>query len=96
MAAIVTDWALEQFLHLPETKPALEFDRGRISQKSSPTTEHYVLRVHLCRAPGHTRPRPGVPELRMILPTTSTVPDVALYGTAELPISPTGSLAAPP
>jgi hypothetical protein len=30
--AIVTDWTLEQFLRLPETKPALEFECGRMSQ----------------------------------------------------------------
>ena len=47
--AIVTDWTLEQFLRLPETKPALEFECGRITQKVSPTTDHAALQARLCR-----------------------------------------------
>jgi hypothetical protein len=34
--AIATDWTLDQFLRLPETKPAVEFECGRITQKASP------------------------------------------------------------
>ena len=46
-------WTLEQFLRLPEVKPALEFDHGRVDQKVSPTTEHALLQAHLCRCTGY-------------------------------------------
>jgi Uma2 family endonuclease len=87
--AIVTDWTLEQFLRLPETKPALEFECGRISQKVSPTTEHSVLQKHLVKLLDALGVGQAFPELRTVLPTASKVPDVAFYVTAELPISPT-------
>jgi Uma2 family endonuclease len=87
--AIVTDWTLEQFLRLPETKPALEFECGRISQKVSPTTEHSVLQKHVVKLLDALNLGQAFPELRTVLPTASKVPDVAFYVTAELPISPT-------
>ena len=88
--AILTDWTLEQFLRLPETKPALEFECGRINQKVSPTTEHSVLQKHLVRLLDELGSGQAFPELRTVLPKASKVPDVAFYITRELPISPTG------
>jgi hypothetical protein len=39
---------LEQFLDLPEQKPALEFDAdGTIHEKMSPNTEHSALQAHI-------------------------------------------------
>ena len=87
--AIVTDWTLDQFLCLPETKPALEFECGRISQKVSPTTEHSVLQKHLVRLFDDLLLGQAFPELRTVLPTASKVPDVAFYVNGELPLSPT-------
>jgi Uma2 family endonuclease len=86
--AIVTDWTLEEFLRLPETKPALEFDNGVVSQKVSPTTEHSVLQKHVVKLLDALGVGQAFPELRTVLPTASKVPDVAFYVTAELPISP--------
>ena len=88
--AIVTDWTLEQFLRLPETKPALEFECGRITQKVSPTTAHAALRARLCRLFDDLGQGRAFPELRTILPTASKVPDVAFYLARELPLSPRG------
>jgi Uma2 family endonuclease len=88
--AILTDWTLEQFLRLPEAKPALEFEGGRISQKVSPTTEHSVLQKHLVKLFDSLGVGQAFPELRTILPTASKVPDVAFYTASELPIGPTG------
>jgi Uma2 family endonuclease len=88
--ALLTDWTLEQFLRLPETKPALEFECGRIQQKVSPTTEHAVLQVHLSRVLDDLGIGRAFSELRIVLPPRSArVPDVAFFVTAELPISPT-------
>ena len=86
---IHTDWTLEEFLRLPETKPALEFDHGIVQQKVSPTTEHSVLQKHLVKLLDAIDVGQAFPELRTVLPTASKVPDVAFYVTAKLPISPT-------
>jgi Uma2 family endonuclease len=88
--AILTQWTLEQFLRLPETKPALEFECGRITQKVSPTTEHAALQVHLCRLLDDLSVGRAFSELRTVLSTASKVPDVAFYLTRELPVSPHG------
>jgi Uma2 family endonuclease len=86
---IVTDWTLEEFLRLPETKPALEYEAGKVTQKVSPTTEHSVLQKHLVKMLDALEVGQAFPELRTVLPTASKVPDVAFYVTAELPLSPT-------
>ncbi len=88
--AILTDWTLDQFLRLPEAKPALEFESGRITQKVSPTTDHAALQARLCRLFDDLGLGRAFPELRTVLPTASKVPDVAFYLTRELPVSPRG------
>jgi Uma2 family endonuclease len=40
---------LEEFLELPETKPASEFINGQISQKPIPQGEHSLLQGTLCQ-----------------------------------------------
>src|SRR5438105_1990138 len=71
---------LEQFLKLPEIKPALEFIDGRIVQKVSPTLPHSVLATDLpARINGHVRPRKlgrAFVELRCSFGGQSFVPDV--------------------
>jgi Uma2 family endonuclease len=78
---------LEQFLEIPEQKPALEFDAdGTIHEKMSPNTEHSGLQVHI----GHLlltwidvdppRRRGYVySELRTNVAGASKLPDVAFY-----------------
>ena len=39
---------LQEFLRLPEKKPALEFEDGRITQKVSPGGKHSRLQYSLC------------------------------------------------
>ncbi len=41
---------LEQFLKLPETKPASEYINGKIFPKSMPQGEHSRLQYKLCAA----------------------------------------------
>lgn len=88
--AIETDWTLEEFLRLPETKPALEFDCGRITQKVSPTTEHGLLQLRVGRLFDDLGLGRAMSELRTIYPDASKVPDVAFYVTSELPVTPRG------
>ena len=89
--AIVTDWTLEQFLAMPETKPALEFTCGHIDQKMSPTTEHALLQKRVCTLLDELGLGVAFPELRVILaPEAAKVPDVAFYPNDELPKTPHG------
>ena len=89
--AIVTDWTLDEFLAMPETKPALEFECGRIDQKMSPTTEHSVLQKHLCTLLDGLAIGEAFPELRLVLaPEAAKVPDVAFFLNDELPRTPHG------
>ncbi len=39
----VVEMTLEEFLQLPETKPANEFIQGKIYQKTVPSGEHSTL-----------------------------------------------------
>lgn len=78
---------LEQFLELPEQKPALEFDAdGTIHEKMSPNTQHSALQMHI----GHLllswidvdpRRRRGYvySELRTNVAGASKLPDVSFY-----------------
>ncbi|HLZ28931.1 MAG TPA: Uma2 family endonuclease [Chloroflexota bacterium] len=78
---------LDQFLELPEQKPALEFDAdGTIHQKQSPNTQHSALEAHLARLllnwidVDPPRRRGFVyTELRTNVAGASKLPDVALY-----------------
>jgi Uma2 family endonuclease len=89
--AIVTDWTLEQFLRLPEAKPALEYECGTVSQKVSPTTEHALLQVRIARLLDDLGSGRAFTELRVLLvPEASKVPDVAFYVNDELPRGPHG------
>ncbi|HAC62638.1 MAG TPA: hypothetical protein DCF68_03640, partial [Cyanothece sp. UBA12306] len=45
---VVTSLTLEEFLQLPETKPASEFINGKIVQKVMPQGEHSVIQGQLC------------------------------------------------
>lgn len=74
---------LEEFLQLPETKPASEYVDGRIIQKPMPQTKHSALQGELQSAINATlRTRKiarAFPELRCTFGGRSTVPDVAVF-----------------
>ena len=87
---------LEAFLQLPEEKPALEYEDGRITQKVSPKLKHADLQAELAaliRAFG--RPRQlamAYPELRTTFGGRSYVPDVAVFRWERIPTGPDGEL----
>jgi Uma2 family endonuclease len=82
MAVAQTQMTLEEFLQLPEEKPALEFEHGMVSQKVSPTQKHSTLevafaaRVNAIAAPTETAY--AFIELRTTFGGRSYVPDVAV------------------
>jgi len=85
---------LEQFLRLPEEKPALEFEEGLVTQKVSPRTRHSRIQLTLARALDAA----GVPdkaamaftELRATFAGRSVVPDVSVFRWSRLPRTPEG------
>jgi Uma2 family endonuclease len=85
---------LEQFLELPEEKPALEFLCGEVRQKVSPQGRHSVLQVELASqinaagSPGKVAR--AFPELRTTYAGLSTVPDVSVYRWKRIPVNESG------
>jgi len=80
---IYDDLTLEQFLRLPEAKPALEYLQGKVVQKVSPKTTHSRLQTMLVvRIMEHAIPR-GMDQLYVELRCTfggvSIVPDLAFF-----------------
>ena len=80
---------VEQFLRLPEVKPALEFIGGRVIQKMSPKTIHSVVQTRLGIVLfQYAHPRKlGQPfhELRCTFGGDSLVPDISYFARGRLP-----------
>lgn len=89
MAITTKPMTLQEFLTLPEEKPALEFFDGVVSQKVSPKFQHGLLQGALVeRINGFSRPKRvgiAVPELRCIFAGATVVPDVAFIAWERLP-----------
>ena len=87
----ITGWplTLEQFLALPEAKPAVEYGCGELIQKISPTSEHSKLqnRLDVCITVYAEPRRLGrmLPELRVNIGGASRVPDLAFYREGRVP-----------
>ena len=88
---------LEEFLKLPETKPASEFIDGEIVHKPMPQGEHSLLQGELCtvinRAAKPQKIASAFPELRCTFAGNAIVPDVAVFRWERIPISPSGKIA---
>jgi len=88
---------LEEFLKLPETKPASEFINREIVQKPMPQGEHSLLQGELCEAINRVaKPQKiarAFPELRCTVGADSLVPDVAVFRWERIPVRPSGRIA---
>ncbi len=88
---------LEQFLALPETKPALEYADGEVRQKTAPGPKHSRLQgmlTHWLNAFAEPRRLAmAFPELRCTFAGASYVPDVAVFTWDRLPLDASGELA---
>ncbi|MBW4514457.1 MAG: Uma2 family endonuclease [Timaviella obliquedivisa GSE-PSE-MK23-08B] len=80
---------LEEFLNLPETKPASEFIEGRIYQKPMPQGKHSRLQFKLCETVNQVAESPKIalafPELRCTFGNRSIIPDVAVFSWERIP-----------
>jgi Uma2 family endonuclease len=94
MAAAPVPLSLDEFLTLPEEKPALEYVDGVVSQKVSPKGPHSLLQPELVQLfDRYARPHKlgrGFTELRATYGGVSTVPDVSYYQTERIPRDPNG------
>lgn len=97
MAITSKKLTLEQFLKLPEEKPALEYEEGRITQKPLPKGKHSVLQLEVAevinRVARPARLGRAFPELRFTFEGRSYVPDVSVYKRERIPRDPDGRVA---
>jgi Uma2 family endonuclease len=89
---------LEEFLALPERKPALELEPdGTVRQKVSPKGRHSTLQVAVVRMFDRFGPprklAMAFTELRVTFGGASRVPDVAVYRWDRIPVTPDGKVA---
>jgi Uma2 family endonuclease len=88
---------LQEFLKLPETKPASEYIDGEIIQKPMPQGEHSVIQGELTSA-ANTALKPqkvarAFPELRCIFGGRAIVPDVTVFAWERIPRKENGGVA---
>jgi Uma2 family endonuclease len=88
---------LEEFLNLPETKPASEYIDNQIIQKTMPQGEHSTIQGELIVAINAvTKPQKiarAYPELRCAFSGYVIVPDVAVFLWDRIPRNEDGSIA---
>lgn len=89
--------ALDEFLKVPETKPALEYVNGVVTQKVAPQGQHSLIQSDLVqRVNVVAKPQKralALPELRTTYAGLSRVPDVAVYLWDRIPRLPNGRIA---
>lgn len=94
--SITTDKAisLEEFLKLPETKPASEYINGEIIQKPMPKGKYSRLQLRLCDSINDVAESQKIayafPELRCSFGIRSIVPDVAVFKWLRIPFEADG------
>jgi Uma2 family endonuclease len=95
-ALISSPLTLEDFLKLPETKPASEYINGEIVQKPMPQGRHSRLQSKLCAAINQVAEEPKIayafPELRCSFGARSIVPAVAVFQWDQIALTATGDV----
>ncbi len=85
---------LEEFLALPETKPAAKFIHGKVIQKPIPQGEHSLLQGKLSTAINQVGEPAQIayafPELRCSFGGESIIPDIAVFRWQRIPRQPSG------
>ena len=87
---------LEEFLKLPETKPASEYIDGRIYQKPMPQGKHSRLQLKLCNAINQSGEEQQLalafPELGCTFGNRSIIPDITVFSWERIPFDENGNL----
>ena len=82
-ASVSQSITIEEFLKLPETKPASEYINGEIVQKPMPKGRHSRLQGKLCSTINQVAEDAKIayafPELRCSFGERSIIPDVAVF-----------------
>ncbi|EGK88206.1 Uma2 family endonuclease [Microcoleus vaginatus PCC 9802] len=88
--------SLEEFLLLPETKPASEYVDGQISQKAMPQGKHSTLQIKFSSAINQVGKAQKLayafPELRCTFGGRSLVPDIAVFEWSRIPLNANGEI----
>lgn len=89
--------SVEDFLQLPETKPASEYIEGKIYQKPMPQGKHSIIQTELSSAinqVGKSRQLAlALTELRCTFGGRSQVPDIAVFEWSRIPVDKDGEIA---
>ncbi len=97
MNTIAKSLTLDEFLILPETKPASEFVNGEIVQKPMPQGEHSRLQSKLCGVVNQIAESPKIAyafsELRCTFGEKSIVPDISIFRWERIPRLTSGRIA---
>ncbi|MEA5511325.1 Uma2 family endonuclease [Crocosphaera sp. UHCC 0190] len=87
---------LEEFLQLPETKPAREYINGEIIHKPMPKGRHSRLQGKLCSVINQVTEDGKIayafPELRCSFAGRSIVPDLAVFYWSNIPFNQQGEV----
>ena len=88
--------SLEEFLLLPETKPASEYVDGQIYQKDMPQGKHSTLQTRFGNRINQVgEPQKlafAFPELRCTFGGRSLVPDIAVFEWSRIPLNANGEI----
>ncbi|MUL34918.1 Uma2 family endonuclease [Gloeocapsopsis dulcis] len=88
---------LEEFLRLPETKPASEYINGQIIQKPMPQGKHSTIQGELVTSINTIAKEKKIakafPELRCTFGGRSIVPDIAVFSWERIPVDENGDVA---
>ncbi len=84
---------LEDFLALPDTKPASEYIAGQVIQKPMPLGKHSLIRSELMMAINQPDNMLPFPELRCVFADCAVVPDLAVFKYENIPCDEDGTVA---
>ncbi|MEG3934958.1 MULTISPECIES: Uma2 family endonuclease [unclassified Microcoleus] len=88
--------SLEEFLLLPETKPASEYVDGQIYQKAMPQGKHSTLQIKFSSAINQVgKPQKlafAFPQLRCCFGGCAVVPDLAVFEWSRIPLNSQGEI----
>ncbi len=92
----INSLSLDEFLALPETKPASEYINGHIEQKPMPQGKHSLLQGRFLNQINQ-RGEPAqlvyaFPELRCTFAGRSIVPDIAVFEWDNIPLDDQGEI----